>query len=130
MTASKEPAKEINFKSPEFYINRELSLLEFNRRVLAQAKDKNTPLLERLFFLCIASSNMDEFFEIRVAGLKQQVAFGSIQCGPDNMFPSEQLQRISERAHEIVHEQYRVLNEDAIFLIKPPETRLPLPSMW
>ena len=111
-------AKEINLRSPEYYLNRELSLLEFNRRVLAQARDKSTPLLERLFFLCISSSNMDEFFEIRVAGLKQQVAFGSIQSGPDNMSPSEQLQRISDKAHEIVAEQYRVLNEEVLPALK------------
>jgi polyphosphate kinase len=101
----------INLRNPEYYLNRELSLLEFNRRVLAQATDKSIPLLERLFFLCIASSNMDEFFEIRVAGLKQQVSFGSSQRGPDGLSPSEQLARISEVAHDLVNEQYRVLNE-------------------
>ena len=110
--------KEINLKSPEYYINRELSLLEFNRRVLSQARDKKTPLLERLFFLCISSSNMDEFFEIRVAGLKQQVAFGAMQCGPDNMTPSEQLQRICESAHQIVTEQYKLLNDDILPALK------------
>jgi len=106
--------KEIDLKDSSFYINRELSLLEFNRRVLAQARDDSTPLLERLFFLCISSSNMDEFFEIRVAGLKQQVAFGSAQSGPDDMSPSEQLHYISETAHEIVDEQYRVLNDQLL----------------
>lgn len=111
-------AKDIDLKNPEYYINRELSLLEFNRRVLAQAKDKNTPLLERVFFLCIANANMDEFFEIRVSGLKQQVAFGSVQSGPDNMTPSEQLLRISEVAHELVDEQYKVLNEDVLPALK------------
>jgi len=110
--------KDINLKSPEYYINRELSLLEFNRRVLSQARDKKTPLLERLFFLCISSSNMDEFFEIRVAGLKQQVAFGAMQCGPDNMTPSEQLQRICESAHQIVTEQYKLLNDDILPALK------------
>lgn len=104
----------INLDSPEFFINRELSLLEFNRRVLAQAKDKQTPLLERLFFLCIASSNMDEFYEIRVAGLKQQVAYGSLQRGPDNLSPSEQLDQISTIAHELQSEQYRILNEELL----------------
>ncbi len=111
-------AKEINLRSPEYYINRELSLLEFNRRVLAQARDKSTPLLERLFFLCISSSNIDEFFEIRVAGLKQQVAFGSTQSGPDNMTPSEQLQHISDVTHKLVDEQYSVLNEEVLPALK------------
>jgi len=97
--------------NPELYINRELSLLEFHRRVLAQAKDESLPLLERLRFLCIFSSVLDEFFEIRVAGLKQQEAYGAQSRGPDNMTPSEQLRRISHTAHEIVDEQYVVLNE-------------------
>jgi polyphosphate kinase len=109
--AKKKARVRIDLDSPEHFINRKLSLLEFNRRVLAQAKVKSTPLLERLFFLCIASSNIDEFFEIRVAGLKQQVAFGSVQSGPDNMSPSEQLRKIRAVAHEIVEEQYSVLNE-------------------
>jgi polyphosphate kinase len=106
------PKTEIELSNPEFFINRELSFLEFNRRVLAQSRDKSTPLLERLFFLCISSSNIDEFFEIRVAGLKQQVAFGSVQSGPDKLSPSEQLQRICDETHNIVEEQYKVLNED------------------
>ncbi len=100
-----------NLKSPDYYLNRELSQLEFNRRVLAQARDSRIPLLERLFYLCIASSNLDEFFEIRVSGLKQQVAYGSNLRGPDNLSPSEQLRRISEVAHKLVKEQYRVLND-------------------
>ena len=101
----------VNLASPELYFNRELSLLEFNRRVLEQAKDEDMPLLERLRFLTIASSNLDEFFEIRVAGLIQQQAFGATHRGPDNLSPTEQLRAISVVAHEIVDEQYRVLNE-------------------
>jgi polyphosphate kinase len=99
---------------PELYINRELSLLEFNRRVLAQAQDEDTPLLERLRFLCIASSVLDEFFEIRVAGLKQQQAVGASQRGPDNLSPSEQLRRIRESAEELIAAQYSVLNDSLI----------------
>jgi polyphosphate kinase len=109
LAAAKENLK---LDNPDHFINRELSLLEFNRRVLAQARDRQTPLLERLFFLCIASSNMDEFFEIRVAGLKQQVAYGSTQRGPDNLSPSEQLDLISEIAHNLQDEQYRILNDE------------------
>ncbi len=98
-------------KQSELYINRELSLLAFNRRVLEQAKDENTPLLERLRFLCITSSNLDEFFEIRVAGLMQQAAMSSVQAGPDNILPHELLGQISAQAHELVDEQYRILND-------------------
>ena len=97
--------------NPELYINRELSLLEFHRRVLAQAEDEALPLLERLRFLCISSSVLDEFFEIRVAGLKQQEAYRAQHRGPDNMSPSEQLRRISQTARAIIDQQYVVLNE-------------------
>jgi len=102
---------ELNLKHPELYINRELSLLEFNRRVLEQAQDKSVPLLERLRFLCISSTNLDEFFEIRVAGLKEQVKYGSVQTGSDNMTPVELLKRISEASRELVNEQYKLLND-------------------
>ena len=101
----------INPDNPEFYINRELSFLEFNRRVIAQAEDKSLPLLERLKFLCIASTNLDEFFEIRVAGLKQQVKYGAVQTGPDNLSPVETLKQIGALAHELVDIQYSVLND-------------------
>ena len=98
--------------SPELYINRQISLLEFNRRVLAQAADVSNPLLERLKFLCIASSNLDEFFEIRVAGLRQAVEMGVGQSGPDNRTPQQVLREISQRAHALVAEQYRLLNDE------------------
>ena len=101
----------INLNNPELYINRELSLLEFNRRVIAQAEDTTLPLLERLKFLCIASTNLDEFFEIRVAGVKQQVKYGSVQTGPDNLSPLETLKQIGTIAHELVTSQYSMLND-------------------
>ncbi|MEM7002045.1 MAG: polyphosphate kinase 1 [Pseudomonadota bacterium] len=97
--------------NPELYINRELSQLEFMRRVVAQSLDNTVPLLERLRFLCIASSVLDEFFEIRVAGLKQQEAYGSVQRGPDNLSPSDQLRQIAPVAQTLITEQYRVLND-------------------
>ncbi len=96
---------------PELYLNRELSWLAFNRRVLEQAKDLATPLLERIKFLCISSTNLDEFFEIRVARLYEQLISGSIQAGPDNLTPAEVARRIDEDARRLVDEQYRVLNE-------------------
>lgn len=115
---------------PELYINRELSQLEFNRRVLEQAKDDSVPPLERLRFLCIASTNLDEFFEIRVAGLKQQVAHGAAQSGPDNLSPAEQLKRISEIAHAVVGDQYRVLNEILLPRLAEQQIHLPPHGAW
>ena len=106
--------KEVDLNNSEYFINRELSLLEFNRRVLFQARNKKTPLLERLFFLCIVSSNLDQFFEIRVSGLKQQVAYGSTQRGPDNLSPSEQLESINKVAHELQAHQYKILNDEVL----------------
>ena len=100
--------------SPSLYVHRELSLLQFNRRVLEQARDPGTPLLERLRFLCISCSNLDEFFEVRVAGLIQQESFGSAQAGPDGLPPSEALAQISVRAHALVGDQYRMLNDEML----------------
>ena len=100
-----------DLNTPELYINRELSLLEFNQRVLAQALDESVPLLERLRFLCIASANLDEFFEIRVAGLKQMAELGSTQAAADNMSPPEALRAITARARELVDQQYLVFND-------------------
>ncbi|MBY0485532.1 polyphosphate kinase 1 [Nitrosomonas sp.] len=127
----------IDLKNPTLYINRELSLLEFNRRVIEQAKDESLPLLERLRFLCIASTNLDEFFEIRVAGLKQQVKYSSVQTGADNLSPAEVLARVSETAHLFVEEQYSVWNDLIIPALAKDKIRLlrrthwkPLLSRW
>ena len=86
--------EEVDLKSPDLYINRELSLLEFNARVLEQAKNESVPLLERLRYLCISSTNLDEFFEVRVAGEIQKSELGSTQTGADNMSPQEVLKAI------------------------------------
>ncbi|MEO8017285.1 MAG: polyphosphate kinase 1 [Pseudomonadota bacterium] len=99
-----------DLRSAEHYINRELSLLEFNGRVLAQALDDRVPLLERLKFLCISSNNLDEFFEIRVAGLKQRLELGSNQPGADGLTITEQLQAIHDRTRGLVDAQYACLN--------------------
>jgi polyphosphate kinase len=120
----------IDLKQPEFYFNRELSLLEFNRRVLSQALDENTPLLERLRFLCISSTNMDEFFEVRVAGLKQKAEIGSVQADPDNMAPQEVLNAIGDNAHVLVDEQYHTLNEILIPELEKEQIRFIRRSDW
>jgi polyphosphate kinase len=96
--------------SPSHFLNRELGLLEFNRRVLAQAADDSVPLLERLRFLTIVSSNLDEFFEIRVAGLKEQIKAGIKESGPDGRSPAEVYELVSAQARVLVGEQYRLLN--------------------
>ncbi len=94
-----------NFLNPQYYFNRELSWLEFNYRVLHEALDSRTPLLERLKFLSIFSSNLDEFFMVRVAGLKQQVAAEVTKLTPDGRTPTEQLQAIAKRLRPLVQEQ-------------------------
>ncbi len=101
---------------PDHYLNRELSWLEFNARVLEEAADATNPWLERLKFLAIFSSNLDEFFEIRVAGLQQQVYAGvePQDYGADGMAPAEQLAAIDRRAHELVAEQYRILDDEVL----------------
>jgi len=102
--------------SQEHYLNRELSWLEFNARVLEEAADQTNPTLERVKFLSIVSSNLDEFFEIRVAGLQEQLYAGlEPQDFPaDGLAPAEQLARIDQRAHHLVGEQYRLLHEELI----------------
>ncbi|MCP1648726.1 polyphosphate kinase 1 [Pseudomonas sp. GD04087] len=107
-----EPAvPAINVDDSALYIHRELSQLQFNIRVLEQALDESYPLLERLKFLLIFSSNLDEFFEIRVAGLKKQITFAREQAGADGLLPHQALARISEQVHEQVARQYSILND-------------------
>ncbi|HEY5793161.1 MAG TPA: polyphosphate kinase 1 [Chthoniobacterales bacterium] len=101
----------VNFDDPRYFINRELTWLEFNQRVLDQALDESNPLLERLKFLCIVSSNLDEFFEVRYAGLKQQKQLHASEVGPDGLTASEQLAAISTRTRQMVEDQYRCWRE-------------------
>ena len=100
---------------PALYINRELSWLEFNRRVLDEAQDPGVPLMERLKFLAIFSSNLDEFFMVRVGGLQQKVQAGIMRSfGADKMPPVQQLERIGENAGDMVQTQYKVLTGEVL----------------
>src|SRR5213080_4576121 len=102
--------------NPAYYINRELSWLQFNRRVLEEAQDGNNPLLERLKFLSISASNLDEFFEVRVAGLVQQIEDGYTEAGPDGLTLLEERDLVSEELHKFVAEQYQCWNDQ----LRPP----------
>jgi len=98
--------------TPQQFLNRELGQLEFNRRVLSQAEDTSIPLLERLKYLCIVSSNLDEFFEIRVAGLMEQIKLGGIATAADGMTAQMTLKLVREQAHELIKHQYQLFNTD------------------
>lgn len=104
----------INLTSSEYFINRELSLIEFNKRVILEAADKTHPLLERLKFACILSSNLDEFFMIRVAGLKSQVLAGLVEFSYDGKAPKEQLLEIRRRLLPLYQLQEKILNEELL----------------
>lgn len=118
------------FADKSLYINRELSVLEFNKRVLALARDKKIPLLERLFYLCICSSNLDEFFEVRVAGLQEQARTGALGTGPDQLTPQQQLTLISQRAHRLVAHQYKVLNHELLPALAAEGIGFMAPEDW
>src|SRR6188474_1416358 len=108
----KDLPQEERLSAAKNFINRELSWLEFNRRVLEEAQDPTQPLLERVKFLGIVSSNLDEFFEIRVAGIKQQIASETSDVGPDGMSPTEIFEAIQRVAHEMVAQQYSLWNKE------------------
>jgi polyphosphate kinase len=112
------------------YLNRELGLLEFNRRVLAQAADDSVPLLERLRFLTILSSNLDEFFEIRVAGIKEQIKLNLPEPGPDGKGPQEVFEAVSRGARAIVSEQYRLLNDVVLPALADAGIVFPRRELW
>src|SRR3954463_8234676 len=109
-----EPPAHGPFSAPEYFINRELSWIEFNRRVLEEAQDPTQPLIERVKFLAIVSSNFDEFFEIRVAGIKQQIESETSDVGPDGLTPTDTFNAIQRTAHEIVATQYSLWRDDLL----------------
>jgi polyphosphate kinase len=104
----------VDLSRPEYYINRELSWLDFNRRVLEEARDESNPLLERVKFLGIVANNLDEFFEVRVAGLLQVKESGGTSNAADRLTPDEQLAAIAQTTHELVDAQYRCWNEELL----------------
>jgi polyphosphate kinase len=120
----------LNLNRPDNYINRELSLLELNRRVLALAADPTNPLLERLKFLCIVSTNLDEYFEIRVSGMQQRLEADAAPAGRDMLTPHQALQEISRAAHLLVADQYRLLNEELIPELDAEGIRFIRRSQW
>jgi polyphosphate kinase len=103
-----------NLARPDLFFNRELSWIEFNKRVLDEAADARHPLLERIKFLAIFSSNLDEFFMVRVSGLREQVAAGLSDLSPDGLTAAEQLAAIHERLPEILHRQQQLLQDDLL----------------
>jgi polyphosphate kinase len=98
-------------ENPAYYINRELSWLQFNHRVLEEAQDENNPLLERLKFLAISANNLDEFFEVRVAGMVQQIEDGYTEAGPDGLTLVDERDAISDEVHNFIAEQYQCWND-------------------
>ncbi len=118
-----------NFPKPENYLNRELSWLDFNERVLEEAEDPSVPLLERVKFLAIVSNNWDEFFMVRVAGIWRQIDAGIVQPGPDGRTPRQVMGVLSRRIHELALRQHRVfhqtiepqLNAEGIYILKPED---------
>src|ERR1700739_2029129 len=95
---------------PAYFLNREISWLSFNRRVLEEAQDERNPVLERVKFLAISASNLDEFFEVRVAALLQRIEDGKAEAGPDGMTPQEESEELPRIIHEFVAAQYRCWN--------------------
>jgi polyphosphate kinase len=108
----------ISLANPEYYINREFTALEFNDRVLQLARDDRVPLLERMRYLCICSSNLDEFFEIRVAGLKEKIAIGSVKLSIDGLRSEELLSQLSRKTHLLIDELYTIFNKQLLPAMK------------
>src|SRR5215469_7049989 len=119
------PNQTVALDDPSLYINRELSWLEFNRRVLEEAQDPQVPLLERLKFLAIFSSNLDEFFMVRVGGIQQKVQAGiPFGSGADRMSPRVLMERLSDVIHQLVAEQYRCLSDEVLPALEKEGVRI------
>jgi len=122
--------RETGLDDPRLYFNRELSLLCFTRRVLELARDPEVPLLERVRFLCISCTNLDEFFEVRVASIRQRLQHGATQPGTDGLTPTATLNAIREAVGELVQAQYRVLNDELTPALKAQHVRILKRSKW
>ncbi|MFG6665913.1 polyphosphate kinase 1 [Halomonas sp. HNIBRBA4712] len=127
---AKESLEQTDLDDPALYFNRELSHLQFNIRVLEQALDDAHPLLNRLMFLLIFSSNMDEFFEIRVAGLKHQIALNDNALSADGRPPAEVLREIADIAHRQIRRQYQILNDTLLPALEAQGLRFRRRDQW
>src|SRR6266404_5009420 len=112
MQAVTTPPGGVALDDASLYLNRELSWLAFNRRVLEEAQDPSVPLLERLKFLAIFSSNLDEFFMVRMAGLKRRIRAGDDTAGPDGLTQVETVRAVTARVHELVDAQHRCFRDE------------------
>jgi len=128
--SSLERWTEDDLDEPRLYFNRELSLLCFTRRVLELARDPDIPLLERVRFLCISCTNLDEFFEVRVASVRQRLQHGASQPGTDGLTPTQTLEAIGGAVRELITEQYRVLNQELTPALNEQGIRILKRSQW
>jgi polyphosphate kinase len=106
--------KHIAFDDPRLYLNRHLEWLEFNRRVLEEARDIGNPLLERVKFLAITANNLDEFVEVRVASFLQRIEHGATEISPDGLTAAQELEKVSEAMQVLVRDQYKCWNEELL----------------
>src|SRR5499427_7212255 len=106
--------RRIELANPRYYLNRHLQWLEFNRRVLEEARDIGNPLLERVKFLAITANNLDEFVEVRVSSFLQQIEDGSRDVSPDGLTSEDELAKISAAMHVLVNDQYKVWNDELL----------------
>ncbi|MCA0402676.1 MAG: polyphosphate kinase 1 [Proteobacteria bacterium] len=120
----------IDLDNPDYYINREFTALAFNERVLYLAKNKHIPLLERMRYLCICCSNLDEFFEIRVAGLKEKIALGSRKPNIDGLLPDDIVKKLGKKAHLLSDELYEIFNKELLPAMKKENIHFLSTSDW
>lgn len=121
---------DISLDNPDYYINREFSAIAFNQRVLMLASDERVPLLERVRFLSICSSNLDEFFEIRVAGLKEKIALSSGKLTIDGLRPEEVFSKITVRVHELINQLYTIFNKQLLPALRKENIHFLETNQW